>query len=205
MLTSDFLARFGAMVFGAALAASATMSYAQNTSEGSEESGSGAVELNLGEEAEPQVGQAYAQETYGDWEMRCLRTETPEDDPCQMYQLVNDKDGNPVAEVSMFRLPEGGQAKAGATIVVPLETSLQQRLTIQIDSNKAKQYPFSFCNQLGCYARIGLTDEDISAYRRGAVANLVITAMIAPDERVVLPLSLTGFTKAFENASVIQQ
>lgn len=205
MLTSDFLARFGAMVFGAALAVAAPATWAQTTSESSDQTGSDTIELSLGEEADPQVGQSYAKEIYDDWEMRCLRTENPAEDPCQMYQLVNDKEGNPVAEVSMFRLPEGGQAKAGATVVVPLETALQKRLTIQIDGNKAKQYPFSFCNPLGCYARIGLTEEDIALYQRGAVAKVVITAMVAPNDPVELDVSLKGFTKAFQNASVVQQ
>ena len=203
----DTLLSLAALTLAGALSVATTAAFAQETNDTteSENSDTGSVELNLGEEPKPEIGQAYSKEKFGDWDMRCLRTENPDDDPCQMYLLVNDQAGNPVSEVSMFRLPGDGQAKAGATIVVPLETALQDRLTIQIDGGAAKQYPFSFCNRLGCYARIGFTDDDIAAYKRGAVANLVIKAIVNPGENVVLPLSLTGFTAAFENVSVIQQ
>jgi len=164
-------------------------------------------DLALGDDGsgEPQVGEAYTKEVNGAWQMRCVRTDEADVDPCQMYQLLNDPQGSPVAEVSLFRLPEGGRAEAGATIIVPLETALQQRLTIQVDGNPPKQYPFSFCNRIGCYARIGLTPEDVVAYKRGAVAKLSIVPALAPDQKVELEMGLTGFTKSYSTVSVVQQ
>ena len=44
--------------------------------------------------------------TFEAWEQRCVRTEDGAD-PCQLYQLLKDADGNSVAEISMFSLPEG--------------------------------------------------------------------------------------------------
>ena len=90
-------------------------------------------------------------------------------------------------------------------MIVPLETSLQDQLTIRIDEGLAKRYPFLFCNTLGCYARIGLTDEDIAAYKRGAQAMIQIIPARAPDQLVRLRLSLNGFTASFDKASVIDQ
>lgn len=63
-----------------------------------------------GEERKP--GQPYVTEVVGDWEMKCL-TNPNGDDPCQMYQLLKDEQGNSVAEVSLGKLPEGGQAVSG--------------------------------------------------------------------------------------------
>src|SRR6056297_832985 len=60
---------------------------------------------------DPQPGQQYVRDEYGDWSVRCLRTEEGED-PCQIYQLLSDEEGNDVAEVSMVSLDEG-QAAAG--------------------------------------------------------------------------------------------
>ena len=68
----------------------------------------------------------YIKEEYGDWQLKCFRSEA-EEDPCQMYQLLTEEAGNPVAEFSLFRLPEGAQAAAGATIVVPLGTLSARR------------------------------------------------------------------------------
>ena len=164
-------------------------------------------QLSLGEDANavPVVGEPYTKEIIGDWEMRCIKAEEGEDDPCQMYQLLDDGEGTPVAEFSLFRLPDGGKAKAGATVVVPLETSLPQQLTITVDGGVARRYPYAFCNPVGCYARIGLTADDLSRFKRGNAALLTIVPALAPDQKVELSLSLTGFTAAFEQVSTVQQ
>jgi invasion protein IalB len=164
-------------------------------------------QLSLGEntEAEDGTGQPYTKEVNGAWELRCLRTETPEEDPCQMYQLLDDGDGQPVAEVSLFRLPGDGRAKAGATVIVPLETALPNQLTIQIDGGAAKRYPYAFCNQLGCYSRIGLTEEDVNAFRRGREAVMTIIPALAPDQEVRLTLSLDGFIATYDKVSVMDR
>ena len=163
-------------------------------------------QLSLGEPAntEPQVGQTYIQEKNGDWEMRCIRTEEGED-PCQMYQLMTDSEGTPVAEISIFRLPEGGRAVAGATIIVPLETSLPEQLTMRVDAGQARRYPFAFCNTIGCYSRVGLVQEEVNAFRRGNAATVTIVPALAPDQKVELNLSLSGFTASYDKTAVAQQ
>ena len=162
--------------------------------------------MSLGEDANqaPQLGTTYTEEVIGSWEMKCIRTEE-EQDPCQMYQLLDDGEGNPVSEFSLFRLPAGGKASAGATIVVPLETALPQQLTISVDGSKARRYPYAFCNPVGCYARLGLTDADVSAFKRGNKAVITIVPALAPDQKVDLELSLDGFTASYDKASVIQE
>lgn len=162
--------------------------------------------LSLGEEAsqEPQVGETYVKETFGDWSMRCIKTEEG-DDPCQMYQLLADGEGTPISEFTLFRLPGDGPAKAGATVIVPLETSLSAQLTIQIDDNPARRYPFAFCNNVGCYARIGLTEEDVESFKQGNQATMTIVPIVAPDQRVDVTLSLSGFTASYDVVSVIDQ
>lgn len=163
-------------------------------------------QLSLGEDAsgDPELGQPYTREVIGAWEMRCIKTESGED-PCQMYQLLDDGQGAPVAEISLFRLPGGGKAEAGATIVVPLETSLPQQLTIAVDGGKARRYPYAFCNPVGCYARLGLTAADVTAFKRGNEAVITIIPALAPDQQVKLALSLTGFTASYDQVSVIEQ
>lgn len=163
-------------------------------------------QLSLGEDANaPEgIGQPYTKEVNGAWEMRCIRTEADED-PCQMYQLLDDGQGAPVAEISLFRLPDGGKAVAGATVVVPLETSLPQQLTIAVDGGNARRYPYAFCNPVGCYARLGLTEADVAAFKRGKEAKITIIPALAPDQKVQLTLSLSGFTASYDKVSVIEQ
>ncbi len=159
-------------------------------------------DLSLGVDA---IGESYIKTENGAWQMQCLRTENPDEDPCQMYQLVRDDQGQPVAEFSLFRLPENAQAQAGATVVVPLETQLTSQLTVQVDGNAAKRYPFTFCNQIGCYARIGLTGEDVALFRAGNNAVLTIVPALSPNQKIRLNLSLTGFTASYNNVSIIEQ
>ncbi|WP_160381564.1 invasion associated locus B family protein [Pseudooceanicola pacificus] len=161
--------------------------------------GEQAPESNLGlsmAESEDGVGQPYVKEEIDDWALQCIRTENGED-PCQLYQLLKDQDGNPVAEFSLFKVSGSNQAVAGATIVVPLETMLTEDLMIGVDGAKGKRYRFSFCNTVGCFARIGLTEEDVNAFKRGNLATLTIVPFAAPDVKVRLNLSLKGFTNGY--------
>ncbi|MEP2031086.1 MAG: invasion associated locus B family protein [Paracoccaceae bacterium] len=168
-------------------------------------------DLSLGENVDdaPKLGETYVSETIGAWEMRCVVVDEGSD-PCQMYQLLAEEQetvggqADPVAEFSMFRLPDGQQAVAGATVIVPLETSLQAQLTISVDGAKGKRYPYSFCTNIGCYARIGLTQQDIDAFKQGNRAALTIVPARAPDQEVVAWLSLEGFTASYELVSVLE-
>jgi invasion protein IalB len=163
-------------------------------------------QLSLGEEADPasEIGQPYTRETVGAWEMRCIKQEEGEE-PCQMYQLLDDGEGSPVAEVTLFRLPDGGKAVAGATVIVPLETALPAQFTVQVDGDKARRYPYAFCNPIGCYVRLGLTAADVAAFKRGKEAKMTIVPALAPDQKVELTLSLEGFTASYDKVSVIAQ
>lgn len=179
-----------------AILATGGQAFAQDTAAPAEQDA--ASDLNMGavEGQEPQIGEFYIRETFDDWAMRCVRT-GEEQDPCQLYQLLRDDEGNAVAEVSMFPLPEGGEAAAGATIVVPLETLLTENLKLSIDGGAARIYPYSFCNQGGCIARVGFTADDVTAFKNGNAGKLVMVPAAAPEETVSLNLSLKGFTAGF--------
>ncbi|MGB7316523.1 MAG: invasion associated locus B family protein [Planktotalea sp.] len=180
--------------------------FAQTTAEEDKPIAPIETDLNMGEDAAtPEVGQTYVRENEGDWEIQCVRVEEGNEQPCQMYQLMQDSEGNPVAEVSIFRLPAGGQAVAGATVIVPLETSLQAQLRISVDGGKGKRYPYSFCNPVGCFARIGLTEADVNGFKRGAAATVTIVPFLAPDQKVDLNMSLKGFTAGFDKSTVVTQ
>ena len=144
------------------------------------------------------VGQTYVLSEHDDWELRCIRAPEGQKDPCQLYQLLEDQGGNQVAEINLFSLPEGDQLAAGATIVTPLETLLTRQVVLSVDGGQAKTYPFTFCTQVGCFARVGFTDGDVASFKRGNVAKIVVVPAQAPDQRVELTVSLKGFTKAFE-------
>ena len=185
-------------VFLAAMLMQGSAALAQDTP--ADEGAETATDLDLGQPAGPAVGQPYILQEFGDWAMRCVRAPEGEPEPCNLYQLLSDDQGNAIAEVSFFRLPEGAQAAAGATIVVPLETLLTQQLTIAVDGQNARSYPFRFCNAGGCVARLGFTAEEVEQFKRGAAATVRLVHAANPGQEILLDLSLNGFTAGYEGS-----
>lgn len=142
--------------------------------------------------------------TFGDWEKRCLLDEAGVT-KCQLYQLLRLADGSPVAEFSLFRLPLGGEASASATIATPKETLLSAGLKMNIDGKGEKKYVFSFCSDDGCFARIGLTKQDVQRFRKGAFAKIKLVPAVAPDQIVEVSASLKGFTRGYDALEVIAE
>ena len=182
-----------------ALALPASAQTSDTPAEGAPAEASPAGTLALGEPVttEAGIGDPYVAAEFTDWDLRCVRTESG-DDPCQLYQLLADQEGNSVAEISVFPLPAGGQAEAGVTIITPLETLLTEQVTLRIDEAQAKRYPFTFCAAVGCVSRIGLLPEEVNAFRRGSRAQVRIVPAVAPDQEVILTVSLSGFTAGFQ-------
>ena len=156
--------------------------------------------LSTGQEVDPAdaVGATRVVSVHVDWELRCIKAPEGQKDPCQLYQLLEDQNGNSVAEINLFNLEGDDKLAGGATIVTPLETLLTRSVTLSVDGGKAKVYPFTFCTKIGCFARVGFTPGDIAAFKNGATAKIVVVPAQAPDQKVELTMSLAGFTAAFD-------
>ena len=188
-----------------ALMALGTPVLAQSTStEETSESQTNENPLDMGQAVAegPKLGERYSKAKHGDWDLACIKIEA-DVDPCSLLQILKDDQGNAVAEVSLFRLEEGGQAVAGATIIVPLETLLPAQVTISVDGAPGKRYNYSFCNQIGCVAQIGLTQADIDAFKKGGKATVSLVPAPAPDQVIALPMSLSGFTAGYDVVDVV--
>lgn len=144
---------------------------------------------------------SYIKETFGDWSLRCFRMPEGQEDACQLYQLLREEAGNPIAEFSLFRIEGGGPAVAGASVIVPLVTLLPAELKIAIDGGTPKSYPYRVCTEVGCIAQLGLTDADIAAFKQGANATVTLVPAQAPDQQVNINVSLSGFTAGFDAVS----
>jgi invasion protein IalB len=66
-----------------------------------------------------------------------------------------------------------------------------------VDEGNWSEYPFAFCQTIGCFARLGLTEEDLTALRRGSRATVALVPLPAPDQLVQIAASLSGFTAGF--------
>lgn len=153
--------------------------------------------LSTGVNAPLESGSTYVRSVHGDWELRCIKAPEGQKDPCQLYQLLRDQNNNSVAEINLFSLPSDDKLAAGATIVTPLKTLLTRNVLLAVDGGKAKVYPFTFCTAIGCFSRVGFTSDDITSFKRGNAAQIVVIPAEAPTQKVELTVSLTGFTDGF--------
>ena len=144
-----------------------------------------------------QTGSYYLKSEHGDWAIRCIRAGQGKD-PCELYKLLTDDDDSPVAELTLIPLANG-EVAAGATLVAPLETDLIAGLGFQVDNGERRGYPFSFCAPVGCIARLGFTEQELTGMKRGATASVELLPFGGDRENPVdLDFSLSGFTAAFD-------
>ncbi len=146
----------------------------------------------------------YIKEKFGDWSLRCFRNDDGED-PCQLYQLLREQGGNPVAEFSIFRIENQSPAVAGATAIVPLVTLLTEELKMSVDGGTVKSYPYRVCTEAGCVAQMGLTEQDVAGFKKGKKAQMVLVPAQAPDQKVVIDISLNGFTAGYEAVGTFKE
>lgn len=76
---------------------------------------------------------------------------------------------------------------------------------LSVDGGQARRYPFTFCNQGGCVARVGFTQAEIDQFKRGNAATVRLVPAAAPDQEIVLSMSLKGFTAGFDGTYDIPQ
>ena len=139
------------------------------------------------------MNSVYLAASFDAWQQRCMKKEDGAD-PCELYQLLKDETGNPVAEISFFTLPEGSQAVIGANILAPLETLLTANLRIGIDAGTPKIYPFSYCTVNGCVAKVGFTAEELAVMQAGTEGMMTVVPAAAPKNTIAIKIALAGFT-----------
>ncbi|MBV7409696.1 invasion associated locus B family protein [Maritimibacter sp. DP1N21-5] len=163
-------------------------------------------DLDMGEatgaegDASQQI-ETYVDEVFGDWQRECLRIPGNEGPaPCQITQFLREEpEGAPVGKVSIGKLPDGNEAVAGSMVIVPLGVLLTQQITVGVDAAAPKRYPFRFCDPNGCVAQIGYTSGEVDSFMKGNEAIVTVVPTAAPDQKVELPLSLSGFTDAWNS------
>ena len=150
--------------------------------------------------SKPQKTEPYIKERFENWTLKCIKPMNSIE-RCEANQIIFNQKQQPVAEISIIKLPKGQVAAAAATIIVPLETILSEGLVLAIQELEPKKYQFKFCNSLGCYSQIGLTDDEVEALKRKEKASIFLKHISSGNQQIVLPMSLDGFTKTFSNVT----
>ena len=150
--------------------------------------------------SETQKIEPYIKEKFENWTLKCIKPLNSAE-RCEANHIIFNQEQQPVAEISIFKLPKDQIAAAAATIIVPLETVLSDGLILAIQELEPKKYQFKFCNSLGCYSQIGLTDDEVEALKKKAKASIFLKHISSGDQQIVLSMSLAGFTKTFSKVT----
>ena len=134
--------------------------------------------------------------SHGDWEVRCLG-----EADCVMTQLHR---RTPETADAVFTIVkprdltdrDGRPMEAFAEIVVPLGVYLPGGLGLKVDDAPARAAPYERCIDEGCVVRAPISPEMVAAMKAGRTATVVIFG--APDQPVQIPISLIGFTAAYD-------
>ncbi len=135
--------------------------------------------------------------THGQWEVQCYGP-----DDCIMVQLHKRTAETADAVFTIFR-PKGLTDNAGqpilalAEIVVPLGVFLPGALGLQVDQNEPRAVPFERCIPDGCVVRAPIAPAMLEQMKVGGTAHIILSP--SPEDRVRLPISLSGFTAAFDS------
>lgn len=159
---------------------------------------------SLLESQAPAAAPQLSSKKIGDWDLRC-ESEGPEPRPCSLHQILTDDEGSPVIKVTMYRLPEGANAAAALTFMVPHMTYLPQQLTLGLDGVMANRVPYEYCNQVGCVAQVGISGLEAEAYKKGKDYTVTLETVLAPGQPITLKMSLEGFKDAYEQSTPLRK
>lgn len=160
--------------------------------------------------AAPVSLETYVDEQFDDWQRECLRMPegSGEEDPCRMAQVLKDANDNPVGKIAIGRQPAGANALASGEIALPTEMGLYlpEGIAIGVDDGLKKTYGFYRCLPDACTSQLRFTADDVAAFKAGTTMWLNVVAFLPEDRRTPLrlqiPVSLKGFTKAFDSLTV---
>ena len=135
--------------------------------------------------------------TYDSWEVRCV-AETD----CVMTQLHRRSEQSADAVFTIVKSDglagtDGQTFEAFAEIVVPLGVYLPGGLGLKGDDQPAKAAPFERCIDEGCVVRAPISATMLGNLKAGATVNIVIFG--GPEQPVQIPMSLAGFTAAYDS------
>lgn len=137
---------------------------------------------------------APAEQTFGEWTLRCEGLPDAPGRECIMFQnLVLRTGGQTVLQFAVGLAPVDGTPTV--VLSLPLGIALPPGVTIRIDDGKEAKFPVERCEPDGCRAGMKLRPATVS--QLGAGQQLTITFYDGERQPIDMPLSLEGFNAAF--------
>lgn len=140
---------------------------------------------------------------YKDWKIQCAKDKAGNSsDYCHIFQNLVSKEGDKrILHIAVGYAP--GHKDPAVIITMPLGLSLPPGVTIQVDENQSKRFPFQACFQTGCQVGFPLDNVILNQYKSGNKA--IITFFDLKRQSIKIPVSLSGFSAAIKALKVTQR
>jgi len=161
------------------------------------------VALCLPAVASAQEGQAPTPPAAGPdapWAKLCNADPATGKELCLVIQEVRADTGQFIASATIRTI--AGEAKKSLITAVPPGMLLQPGLRVQIDDGQQQEVRYGICFPNACYAELEIDDAFIGRLKAGG--NLTVTTLNQQAKPVNFPMTLAGFTKAYDGAGMDQ-
>lgn len=140
-----------------------------------------------------EFGEPTVRATHGDWQVLCTLDDALLEE-CFIGQALDDQNSGRRAMTAMvMKAPDGSTA---LRITVPLGVLIPAGLNLAVDGADIGDVGFVACFPDGCMTQVGMSPEVIASLKGGSEA--LVTVHDFDNQQITLPLSLTGFTAAFD-------
>lgn len=133
-----------------------------------------------------------------DWVKLCKTDPNAKKEVCMTSRDLRTETGQTVASVAIRAIT--GESKKFVLAAVPPGLLLQPGIRVAVDQSSPVNGKFSICFPNACYAELEVNDAFFKALQKGQ--NLVIQAMNQEAKTLNFPVSLGGFSKAYEGAAI---
>ena len=141
-------------------------------------------------QAKPESGKKFK-----DWTVVCEKLPKTGKEVCNIFQNVTNEKKKVVLQVAIGYLP--GMDKPQVLLTLPLGVLLEAGMEFKAGSAKAVRLPFKVCVAKGCVAMSILDDATIKGLKTGSKGGVKFA--VAKDKVIEIPVSLSGFTAAFNS------
>ena len=128
------------------------------------------------------------------WTKLCNTDDATKKELCLVIQELKAETGQFIASATIRQVT--GEEKMSFIAAVPLGMLLQPGLRAQIDDGKQYEIKYGICFPNACYGELEVNTEFVEALKAGS--KLTITTVTPQAKGVTFPMTLAGFTKAYD-------
>jgi invasion protein IalB len=173
-------------VVSAVVGMAAGPAFAQEAPKEGQAAGPGPMPMNPPEAPQP------------NWVKICNKDDKAKKEVCLTSRDVRTDTGQNVASIAIRQI--SGEPKKFFLAAVPPGLLIQPGVRVAVDQNQPANGRYSICFPNACYAEVEINDAFFKNMQKGK--NLVVQAMNQQAKTINFPVSLDGFSKAYDGPAM---